>query len=212
MTPNHKACEDWQGTSEPKWWSQPPSTTRTEGLRAPLSADLMERMKLPRCEHEGQGRGAANATPMVGIVFVQPTQCMGSAQKGHLLKRRVEMWASAALLSNTPAEHSQRRSMVRKQSEIPRCSPGPPAHVDTRLAEAATSLMGGGPTRKAISPSRPCPSSRHTSQTEREHMLTGQLATPGDTHTVWKDACLTQEYLLIFFLPVTLEPCLQLGL
>lgn len=43
-------------------------------------------------------------------------------------------------------------------------------------------------------------------------MLTGQLATHGDARTVWKDACLTQEYFLIFFLPVTLELHLQFGL
>jgi len=134
-------CEDGQGTSEPKWWSQPPSTTRTEGLRAPLSADFMERMKLPQWEREGQGHSAANATSVVGIVFMHHAKRKGSTQKGHLLKRRVEMWAQ-----HCPAEHSQGRSVVRKWSETPRYSPGPPAHVDRRLVEADTSLMGGGST------------------------------------------------------------------
>lgn len=42
-------------------------------------------------------------------------------------------------------------------------------------------------------------------------MLTSQLATQGDVHTVWKDACLKQEYFLLFFL-LSLELHLQFTL
>lgn len=101
-------------------------------------------------------------------------------------------------LSSTAPELRQGRSMGRKRGEIPHCRPGPPAHTGTRgLAEAATSLMGGGPP-----PSWPCPSAWHTS-------LTGHPR--GCTHSL--EGCMSDAGVLFnFFLPVTSELGLQFGL
>lgn len=106
-------------------------------------------MKLPRCEHEGQGCGAANATSVVVIHSCVPHSGQRAPKRAISSKGEQRRGPSAVLLSCTAPEHRQERNLVRKRSEIPHCSPGPPAHVDTRLAEAATSPHGCWTNKKA---------------------------------------------------------------